>query len=149
MQNPLRLALKNLIGIQVKIRRKAARVLHQIAFDNRKRERKSNGYPFFFCFMKGYIIKMSMSADVIPMRMSRDDHNGQVRQTVHYAFNVGNAKPCVDQNGSFTPAQQVAVRFLPMFIFADRKCVRVLCSTVNQLFILKYSPANANFRFPP
>ena len=32
--------------------------------------------------------------------------NGQVRQTVHYAFNVGNAKPCVNQNGSFTPAQQ-------------------------------------------
>ena len=38
--------------------------------------------------------------------MSRDDLNGQVRQTVHYAFNVGNAKPCVNQNGSFTPAQQ-------------------------------------------
>ena len=51
--------------------------------------------------------------------------NGQVRQTVHYAFNVGNAKPCVDQDGSFTPAQQIAVRFLPMLIFADRKCVRV------------------------
>ena len=59
------------------------------------------------------------------MNVRRDRRDGQFRQRIHDFPDVGDAQPGVDEDRSFPPAQQIAVSFFPMFVFADRKRLRI------------------------
>ena len=124
-QDFLRRALKDLIGVKVKIAWKIASNFCQIVLHGFERKRKTVRKLILFRFVYGNIVKIFMSADVIPMHMSRQYRNWQFRQRIHNFFDVGNAQPCIDENGSILSAQQVAVRLFPMFVFADSKRITI------------------------
>ena len=90
VKNSLRHTLKDLISVNVKIRRKIARKPRQILPDGLQRYRKTDEQPFLFRFVYGDMIKITVSSDVIPMDMRCNDLDRQFRQTVHNIFNMGN-----------------------------------------------------------
>lgn len=83
VQNSLRHTLKNPISVNIKLFRKIAGFFCQIVLHNLQGYRKSFGQPPLLRLMHGNIVKMPMSADMIPMDMSRYHQDGQVRQTVY------------------------------------------------------------------
>lgn len=96
MQKRLRLAVKQLIIVQRKLRRKAAGPFCQILFNDFQRQGKTPGEPVPFLLMHGNVVKISVAAGMIPVRVRCDHRERQLREAVHNVLNVGNAQSGID-----------------------------------------------------
>lgn len=114
MQKALRFSMENTVGLYVKLRREVARFIYKAAPDGRERQRKFF-QPRRFCLVDGEVFKLTKSADMIPMRMCKDDGNRKIRQPVDNLPDIFHAQARIDQDGSLASAKQVTVRLFPMF----------------------------------
>ena len=68
-----------------------------------------------------------VSAYVVPVDVRGDGRDRLVRQPAHLRRDVADAESSVDQQGSLVPFDEVAVRLLPMTVFADGVGILIDC----------------------
>ena len=118
MQKALRFPMKNTVGLYVKLRRKVARFPRKTAPDGRERERKFF-QPKRFRLMNGEGFKLTKPANVIPMRMRKDDDNGKICQPADDLPDIFHSQARINQDSALASAKQISMRLLPMLQFAD------------------------------
>ena len=142
MQKTLRFPMKNTVGSYVNPRRKVARFPRKTAPDGRERERKIF-QPRRFRLMNGEGFKLTKPANVIQMRMRKDDDNRKICQPADDLPDIFHSQARVDQNGTLASAKQVTKCLFPMLRFADHIgiCVDLLDGKP-----IRHSPSPRNKR---
>ena len=78
-------------------RRKITGLSHQVFLHCFKGKGKLSVEPVFFRFVHGDIIKVSVTADMIPMNMRGDCCDGQIRQFIDSFTDIRDTQPGVNQ----------------------------------------------------
>ena len=136
-QHPCRSTLKELIFVNVISFRQVTSINYH-APDLFHSQREFSVKPVQFSLMSIKIRKIFKTAHMIPMDMSGDSGNRLVRQLFYLVINIANTEAGINQKTAFGTVQKIAVRFLPMTVFADDVGIRVnavYCKPIVHTFV--------------